>query len=185
MKDEKLLRLLKSDPDAGMSRIISQYSGLVFAIVRDRMSGACDSSEIEDCVADVFLHFQNGLGTFEGRASVKNYLAVIARNTAGTYMRNRLKTASITDDDFFIDVPDESDFTEAVDERLLLETIHREIRQLGEPDATIILRKYYFGQSSKQIAADLKMTVSNVDTRAHRAMGRLRAKFGEKYEEEF
>ena len=107
---------------------------------------------------------------------MKNYLAVIARNTAGMYMRNRSRIDSIDAEDFYLELPDENDFTEAFAEKQLLETVHREIAQLGKPDSVIILRKYYFGQSSKQIAADLKMTVSNVDTRAHRAMEKLRSR---------
>lgn len=176
MKDEKLLKLLKSDPNAGMNQLISQYSGLVFAIVRNKLSGACDSSEIEDCVTDVFLNFQSGLETYDARASVKNYLAVIARNQAGMYLRKRLQTESIDCEDFLIEIPDENDFTEEIAEKQLLEMVHKEIKLLGHPDSEIIIRKYYFGQSSKQIAADLKMTVSNVDTRAHRAIEKLKVK---------
>ena len=178
MKDEKLLKLLRSDPNSGMDQLIRRYSGLVFAIVRNKLSDVCDSAEIEDCVTDVFLNFQSGLPDYRAEASVKNYLAVIARNTAGMYLRNRPRAESIDADDFYVEIPDENDFTEELAERQLLEAVQNEIRQLGEPDSIIILRKYYFGQSSKQIAADLKMTVSNVDTRAHRAIARLRSKFG-------
>ena len=48
---------------------------------------------------------------------------------------------------------------------------------MGHPDSDIMFRKYYLGQSSKTIAEKLNMTVSNVDTRAHRAVERLRTKF--------
>lgn len=184
MKDDKLLELLKTDPNNGMNQLISQYSGLVFTIVRNKLSDICDSSEIEDCVTDVFLNSRLGLQTFKSKASVKNYLAVIARNTAGMYRRNRVRIDSVDADDFYLELPDDSDFTEELAEEQLLESIHKEIRMLGMPDSVIILRKYYFRQSSKQIAADLKMTVSNVDTRAHRAMEKLRSKFGGKNEKE-
>jgi len=180
MKDEKLLELLRSDPNAGMSKLISRYSGLVFTIVRGRLENVCDSYEIEDCVTDVFLHFMSGIERFVPAASIKNYLAVIARNTALTYIRNRLKTDSIDDDDFFIEIPDGADFTEEIAEKQILESIYEEIGKMDHPDSDIMIRKYYFGQSSKRIAADLKMTVSAVDTRAHRAMEKLRKKFGEK-----
>ena len=43
---------------------------------------------------------------------------------------------------------------------------------------TILLRKYYFSDSSKEIAASLNLTVSAVDTRAHRAILKLRSIFG-------
>ena len=114
MKDGKLLALLKEDPNAGMQQLISQYAGLVFAVVRGRLADICDSSEIEDCVTDVFLHFQAGLKTFVPAASLKNYLAVIARNTADMYMRNRIAAASLDDGELAFEIPETGDFTEEV-----------------------------------------------------------------------
>ncbi|MBO4500703.1 MAG: sigma-70 family RNA polymerase sigma factor [Clostridia bacterium] len=179
-RDEKLIALLKSDPNAGMGELISRYSGLVFAVVRGRLCGVCDSSEIEDCVADVFINFQKGFGTFVPGVSLKNYLAVIARNTAGMYMRNRIQTEPIDGGEFFTDIPESGDFTEDIAEKQLLESVYAEIRKMGSPDSDILIRKYYFGHSSKDIARDLHLSVSNVDTRAHRAIEKLRAKFGGK-----
>ena len=49
---------------------------------------------------------------------------------------------------------------------------------MGHPDSDILFRKYYLGQSSKFIATKLNLTVSNVNTRAHRAVRKLRGKFG-------
>ncbi len=181
MKDEKLLELLRSDPSAGMDQLIRRYSGLIFAIVRERLAACCDSSEIEDCVTDVFLKFRSGLPTFVPKASLKNYLGVIARNTAEHYRRNRVPTEPLEDEDgFFIEIPDSVDVAEEVAREQALEALLDEIRRLGPPDSDILIRKYYLGQSSKKIAGDLKMTVSNVDTRAHRAGEKLRNKFGGK-----
>ena len=47
-------------------------------------------------------------------------------------------------------------------------------KSLGEPDSEIIIRKFYFGETSKQIAERLAMTVSAIDTRASRALKKLR-----------
>ena len=180
MKDEKLLRLLKKDPDAGMDILIRQYSGLIFSVVRGRLSDLCDSSEIEDCVTDVFIKFYSGIKTFVIETSIKNYLAVIARNTACNYLRNKDKFVSTDDSDFLVEIPDRTDVAKEVAEKELLKSIYAEIERMGYPDSEIMLRKYYFGHSSKTIAADLDMTVSNVDTRAHRAMEKLKTMFGGK-----
>ena len=45
-------------------------------------------------------------------------------------------------------------------------------------DSSILIRKYYLGQSSKTIAEELGMSVSNVDTRTHRAIMKLRTAMG-------
>ena len=74
------------------------------------------------------------------------------------------------DDDTFI----ESDLE---DNELRCEVLCA-IEELGEPDSSIIFRKYYYGESSKDIARAISMSVSTVDTRAHRALNKLRKKFG-------
>ena len=183
VEDTKLLSLLRSDSDAGMNQLIKQFSGLVFSIAAGILSGSCDSSEIEDCVTDVFLRFQSGLCTFVPVSSLKNYLSVIARNTAVSYLRKSHRTEPITDDSFLVEITEEADLTDKVIEKLLLESIYREIAGMGYPDSDIVIRKLYFGQTSKQIAKDLGMTVSNVDTRSHRAVEKLRVKFGDYYNE--
>jgi RNA polymerase sigma-70 factor (ECF subfamily) len=173
MNDEELLVLLKTDPDAGMAKVIRLYAGLVSGIVRSRLSEHCTSSEIEDCVTDVFIGFHSGIRSFIPKTSVKNYLAVIARNTAGMYLRNRLKTVPL-DEGFILDLPDEHDVGEEVEKKRLLDAVFRALSAIGHPDSDILIRKYYFGQSSKRIAASLKMSVTNVDTRSHRALKRLK-----------
>ena len=75
------------------------------------------------------------------------------------------------------EIPDNSDIVEEIAEKDLLERIFKEIAAMGHPDSDIMFRKYYLGQSSKTIAEKLNMTVSNVDTRAHRAVEKLRTKF--------
>ena len=56
--------------------------------------------------------------------------------------------------------------------------VFRAVRALGQPDTEIIMRKYYLGQPSREIAAAMHMSVSRVDTRAHRAVARLREMLG-------
>jgi len=180
MKDEKLLKLLRTDPGAGMEKLVRLYSGLVYEVVSARLSNLCDSSEIEDCVTDVFLDFYRKIDTFEPVASVKNYLAVLARNKACGCARRKQITEIPPEDGLLLEFPDESDVAEATAEKLLLESVLDEIKRMGHPDSAILIRKYYLGQSSKDIAAALGMTVSNVDTRAHRAIEKLRQKFGGK-----
>ena len=48
------------------------------------------------------------------------------------------------------------------------------VRALGEPDSEIILRRYYFGQTSKEIGAALGMKPNTVDQRLSRALKKLR-----------
>ena len=46
------------------------------------------------------------------------------------------------------------------------------INKLGEPDREIIIRKYYFRQSSKEISKAIHSKPNTVDSRVHRALKR-------------
>lgn len=69
-----------------------------------------------------------------------------------------------------------------IDSELAEDELRREVikavEDLGEPDSSIIFRKFYYGESSKDIAKAVGLTVSNVDTRTHRALNKLRKLFG-------
>lgn len=173
MNDKKLLALLSADPNAGMDKVLRLYTGFVYSIVNARLSGVCDSSEIEDCVSDVFIKFQRNVYSFRADASVKTYLGVIARNTAVNCMRGKTPLASDDDEE---DAASDFDVESDVIKRELVRNVFDEIRSMGHPDSDILIRKYYIGQSTAEIAAGLGLSASNVDTRAHRAMKKLREK---------
>ena len=69
----------------------------------------------------------------------------------------------------------EDDIIRAEENQALIDAV----KSLGEPDSLIVFRKYYFGQKSKEIAADLGMTTGVVDTRLSRAIKILRDLMGE------
>lgn len=184
MEDSKLLQLLHTDPNAGMEQLMNQYAGLVYAIVKSKLiESYYVSSDIEDCVADVFSKFYTEHSNYDPTiSSIKSYLCVIARNHAINIAkkRNFFQHVSLDDEQSLLQIADDL----LIDSELAEDELRREVIQavqnLGEPDSSIIFRKYYYGESSKQIAKALGLTVSNVDTRTHRALNKLRKLFGGK-----
>ena len=73
MEDKKLLRLLHKDPNAGMEQLLNQYTGLVYAVVKSKLDGSFYvSSDLEDCVADVFSKFYTELADYDpAKSSIK------------------------------------------------------------------------------------------------------------------
>lgn len=175
MDDETLLSLLRRNPEEGMNQLMKRYSGLVLSIIRTRLAEVpAYSTDAEECAADTFLKFYRSLPSFDPqKASVETYLGVIARRTAANKARERLRSAVDPDgEDAMAELRDEEE--EDGQAALLL----GEVRRMPPPDGDILFRKYYLGQSSAQIAAALGLSVSNVDTRVHRAVLRLKEKLG-------
>ena len=185
MEDTKLLRLLHKDPNAGMEQLMNQYAGLVYAVVRGRLADSLYvSSDIEDCVADTFSEFYTDLQKYDPKkSSIRSYLCVLARNNATDLLRKRKKQQgelSTDDSENALQLADTVDIEGEIAEDELRREVLDAVKSLGEPDSGIIFRKYYLGQSSKDIANALKLTVSNVDTRTHRSLDKLRKIFGGK-----
>lgn len=183
MDDEKLLQLLQQDPDAGMECLMDRYAGLLYAVVRDKLSACgCVSSDIEDCVADVFSEFYIGMDRYDpALSSIKSYLCVMARNHAKDILRKRARQnrhLCQEDAQAVSEIADAYCVESDLMERELRKEVLDAIKNLGEPDASILIGKYYFGISSKELARSLRLSVGNVDTRAHRALQKLKKQFG-------
>lgn len=182
MPDDVLYQLLKTDPEAGMKALIDQYAPIVYAVVHGKLfTPPFDGSDLEHCVADTFSEFYMELDKFDPeRGSIKALLCTMARHNALDLLRKHQAAPSgpSLDDEIYREITDdfslECDFEDRETRRILIESI----RELGHPDRDILVRKFYLGQSSKKIAHALNLTVSNVDTRTHRAIQTLRDRLG-------
>ena len=165
-----------------MEQLLNQYTGLVYAVVKSKLENSYHvSSDIEDCVADVFSKFYTELSDYDpGVSSIKTYLCVIARNHAINVAKKRSVAESLTLDgeESLLQIADDVTIESELAEDALRCEVIKAVEALGEPDSSIIFRKYYYGESSREIAKAVGLTVSNVDTRTHRALNKLRKMFG-------
>lgn len=175
MRDDEILGLLREDPEKGLKLLTKQYGGLVYAVVRRNLGGAADA-DIEACAADVFAEFYLELDKYDpSKGSLKAWLCVIARHNAVDAARKNKETLPLDEE-----ILSEASSVEGeLEESELRRAVLSEVKNLPEPDCEILLRKFYLGESSKEIARRLKMSVSNVDTRTSRALEKLRKKLEE------
>lgn len=175
MRDDEILALLRENPEKGLRALTKQYGGLVYAVVRRNLPGISDA-DIEACAADVFAEFYLDLDKFDpSKGSVRAWLCTIARHNAVDAARKTKETLPLDEEILSEESSVESETEDAELRRAVLE----EVKSLPEPDREILLRKFYLGESSKEIAARLKMSVSNVDTRTSRAVEKLRRRLAD------
>lgn len=178
MHDETIIKKLKEDPDTGFELLIAQYCGIINAVVRSLLRPPVfNNADIEDCIAEVFSEFYFKLHKYSPESgSLKSYLCVIAKNKATDSLRKHYKEAQkLPYNDQLYSKHDQDDFQ--FDQYTRIELINA-IKDLKEPDHEILVRKFYFSESSKEIAKRLNLSVSNVDVRTHRAIKKLKERFG-------
>ena len=184
MQEQKLIRLLRKDPERGMSALVDEYGGLVYAVVRGRLrSNRFCEADIEACAADTFSEFYMDLDKFDpSRGGVRGWLCALARNNALDMLRRSYREEGNIpiDEGAAVSIPDDFSLEADFEEKQTRAELLAAIEALGEPDREILVRKYYIAQPSAEIAKKLGMSVSNVDTRAHRAVAKLRKKIGGK-----
>lgn len=176
MGDAELLDLLRKNPEKGLKALIAQYGGLVYAVLRRNLPGALCAADAEAYAAEVFGEFYLDLDKYDpSKGSIKAWLCVIARHNAVDLARRNTAVLPLNEE-IHTDIGDVS-LENDLEERELRRAVLSEVKSLNEPDREILLRKFYLGESSKEIAVRMKMSVSNIDARTSRAVEKLRKKF--------
>ncbi len=167
MNDKELLRLLKADPERGLAQTVGQYGAYVYKIAFTRLGEVCSKEDIEEAVSDIFLaFFEEGRKRGFDVRSVGGFLTVIAkRHCIDVFRRESRREKSASLDEL------ENTLSEnAAPDTELIEAI----KQLGEPDRYIFIRKYWFGQSNADIARELGMKPGTLNTRISRGLDKLK-----------
>lgn len=168
MSDRELIELLKCDPEKGLAAVVIRYTAYVLKIARTKLDNICTREDIEEIVSDIFfIFYQQGQKCgFEIR-SLRAYISIIAERRCVNIFRQRIKReATVPLDD--VDNSFVSESSENYD--MLVD----EIKKLGEPDTSIFIRKYFFGQKTADIARELHMKPNTVDKRVSRGLVKLR-----------
>ena len=178
MFDNALIKLIKHNTEKGMSALMEQYTGLVYTVVKNKISTVCGAEDIEETVSDVFVAFYNQIDNVDlEKGSLSAYLISIAKRKAVDKFRMVSKSFEIsTDDDGFIEISDSFNLENETEKNELYCNLINEINSLGEPDSTIIFCRYYLGFKSKEIAQLISLSDDNVRKRLQRALKKLEMK---------
>lgn len=167
---QQLLRLMKKDPERGIALILEQYGNLMNAISLNILKNPQDA---EDCISETLLRFWKNYKFVKSEDKLKSYLCAAVRNTAIDMLRSRQKRMEQSLEDELREtlfVPD------SAADKLESEIIRKMILSLGEPDATILLRRYWYCESVDEIASEVHLSKSAVQNRLFRSRGKLKEK---------
>lgn len=182
MTDNEILSLVREASTYGQRALFDKYYSYVYAIVDRIISGFGSSSDSEECVIDVFASVMMKHPA-EGDCSLKSYIGTVARNMAIS-MRRKLASRNglnvAMDDDMTAVLSDSMDVAEMTENKTSVQHLLNVIDSLGVPDSVLIVQKYYYERSSKEIAELLGMSPAAVRVRTGRAMKRLKKLLDEK-----
>ena len=180
MQNQKLIKKLCRHEESGMEEFLRQYSPLMRYIIAPILS---DAREQEECLQDVAMRVWDKIHQFDDkRGSFTSWLTALTRNTA----LNRAKAS--TKKEMLQEVPEEMPSREAGPEEQMLRQersvmLQRALKGLKQTDLQLFYRKYYYLQSTAQIAAEMGMTERAVEGRLYRIKKKLRDMLGGEWDE--
>ena len=170
MTDNELIILLKKDPERGLTKVVDKYSGYVYKIAYSKLSGVCRREDIEEASSDIFMKFYEYITSTEKPVTVvAPYLAVIAKRHSINLYKRYISAAEVIS---FEEIADTVAFES--DESYTRQRLIEAVVALGKPDSEIFMRKYFYGQKSREIAEELGMKTNTVDKIVSRGLVKLR-----------
>ena len=174
MQENTVERLLLEKNEQGMDALLLHYGPLMRYIIAPILQNPQDR---EDCLSEVSMRVWEKIGQFDGeKGSFHAWLTAITRNTA----LNHARRASVSSAE---ELSESTPSPELSPEEALLkkerqEALKTALSRLSYKDRLLFYRKYYYRQSTAQIAAELGMTERAVEGRLYRIKKRLRAMLG-------
>ena len=179
MTDSQLKELMQGSPEIWQRTLYDEYCAYVYTIATNNLRSCGTAEDIEECVADIFVDIFCSLqSNLSYNGDLKGIISTIARRSSiDMFRRLSLKNnRTVPIDDLTPnEEPSENDLESDSDRSELKGILINCVNQLGDPDSSIIIRHYYYGRSSGEIASEMHMTTSSVQKRIQRARKKLKS----------
>lgn len=174
MQENTVERLLLEKNEQGMDALLLHYGPLMRYIIAPILQNPQDR---EDCLSEVSMRVWEKIGQFDGeKGSFHAWLTAITRNTALNHAR---KASGSSAEELSESTPSpELSPEEALLKKERQEALKTALSRLSYKDRLLFYRKYYYRQSTAQIAAELGMTERAVEGKLYRVKKQLRKSLG-------
>ena len=173
MDDRQLMASIAGGDEAALQALLRRFTPLFLYVLRPILP---DERDREECLADISLRIWQGAGSFDGaKGSLNGWLTALTRNAA----LNRARAKGTEDAPLEDTVPHgDGSAEEALLQKDRREQIRMAIQSLSREEEQLFFRKYYYCQSTAQIAAELGITERAAEGRLYRLRQRLRNLLG-------
>jgi RNA polymerase sigma factor, sigma-70 family len=156
--------------------IYQTYYKKVFNYIKKKISNIQDSEELTH---EIFIKLYRLRASYDSnKSAISTWIFVATNNRLKNYYRDRKE--QVTFDEITYNAISEEFSPEVC---YMLETQRKELieclKKLSDRERTIIIRKYYMGERSNQIAIEMGLTPGNVRIIQKRSLEKLKKLLGE------
>lgn len=175
MHETEIIQQLRARDEAGMEALLLHYGPLMRYIISPILLSAQDR---EECLSEVVMRVWSKIDSFDGQKGSWNaWLTAICRNTALNHARRAAKHEGGEELTEQIPSPALTPEEDMLRQERANE-LYRALQELAPKEKALFYRKYYYLQSTAQIASELGMTERAVEGKLYRIRKRLRKQLG-------
>lgn len=173
MKEQELIGLLQRRDPSGLEQLQHHYGPLIRYIISPILPDLRDREEV---FSDILLRVWDRIDQYDGRqGSWSNWLSVVSRNAAIDQVRKQRASQEMLSDHLSASGDDP-------EQKLLRKEREKALRNalctLSNDQRTLFYRKYYYRQSTAQIAAEYGTSERAIEGRLYRIKKKLRNELG-------
>lgn len=173
MEPSEIIQLLQSGEQQGAEELLRHYTPLLRYVIAPILK---DPRDREECLSETAMRIWEKISQYDpDKGSWTAWLTAVARNTALNRLRQEQRHQTAEEQT----LPDETPDPEA---QLLRRERQMQLKEailtLKETEQKIFYRKYYYMQSTAQIAAELGTSERSVEGKLYRIKQKLRKALG-------
>ncbi|MFU0832122.1 MAG: Sigma-70 family RNA polymerase sigma factor [Oscillospiraceae bacterium] len=175
MDEQEIIRSIRERNEQGVDELLRHYAPLMRYIIAPFLPNEQDR---EECLYEAAMRVWEKIDQYHSERGKWNaWLTALTRNTALNKARQRLsgKNAQALSEEMTSSEPTPE---ETILQRERKAAIQKAIGQLPPQSRTLFYRKYYYLQSTAQIASEMGMTQRAVEGRLYRLKKALRDMLG-------
>ena len=176
MEDEGIVRLFLDKKEEAIAYTKSKYGKVCMATIARILS---DQRDAEECEGDVYLKMWETIPPAKPKV-LRAYLIRVARNVAldryrynSAKQRNTALTEAFEELEFWLPTS-EKDPGEQIDENHFRQVINDFLREQSADARRFFLKRYWYGESVREIAASCGVSEAKVKTSLFRTREKLR-----------
>ena len=175
MQESDIIEKLKQKSPDGTEELVSHYGPLMKYVIKPILANEQDR---EECLSEAVIRILEKVHLYdEQRGSWTAWITAVTRSVA--LNKRRVSAPAYEEVELTAEMPSPEPTPE---ERILRQERQKELKhavdQLSQKDRMIFYRKYYYLQTTAQIASEIGMTERAIEGRLYRIKKRLRKLLG-------
>lgn len=172
MEKFKKIQNYKINAQLDMEKIINEYSGYVYKIIKNITLNNLSEEDIQEIMSDTFFVLWKNTDKLDDEKFMCSYIAGIVKNLVKEKYRNLKFDSSIFEYDGEIVDVFETDMI--CEEREKMYLIEKSLNKMSKIDRDIFYLYYYCSRKIKEIAIIMNISEFNVKIKLHRIRKKLK-----------